>query len=118
MTQSPLSPAQHPSATAQPDAAVVSGVRFALHPQAAWRDVGGEVFVITDDRGFHRLRTPTASDLLRALAAGTGDPAALAAALTAKYQVDFGTARADVDAFLATLVAKRIAVSTVFPVPT
>lgn len=106
---------QPDTSTPTPRDAAPSGqapARYALHPNAAWRDVGGEVFVITDDRAFHRLRTATAADLLRALAAGTGEPEALVSTLTAKYQVDVVAARADVDRFLATLVAKRIAVAT------
>lgn len=90
-----------------------------LHPFAAWRDVAGEIFVITEDRAFHRLAAPTATDLLRAIAAGRGDPRQLTDLLVGRYQVEADRAAADVAAFVATLIAKKIAVeSPVRPIPT
>lgn len=84
--------------------------RYAVHPQAAHRTVGGEIFVVTDDRAFHRISTPTAVDLFQALVAGGARRGDLVALLVARYQVQADQAGADVDAFLGSLVERRVAV--------
>ena len=48
--------------------AATETTRFRVHPQAAHRRVGGEYFVVTGDRAFHRLRLTTAVDLFEAIA--------------------------------------------------
>lgn len=92
--------------------------RFTLHPHAAHRTVGGEVFIVTDDRAFHRLESPTAIDLFQALAravsAGDGKPGAsraeLVHLLVGRYDVTPEQAAADVDEFLYTLLERMVAV--------
>lgn len=86
--------------------------RFALHPLAAHRLVGGEVFIVTDDRAFHRLDSPTAIDVFQALAeAPQGTTRAeLVDLLVGRYQVSTEQAEADVDRFLHTLVERLVAV--------
>lgn len=88
-------------------AAAAPAVR--IHPRAAWRNVGGEVFVITGDRAFHRLAAPTAVDLIKRLAAAPATVSELAELLVRDYQVDAATARQDVTTFVGTLLAKQIA---------
>ncbi len=80
-----------------------------IHPRAAWRNVGGEVFVITGDRAFHRLAAPTAVDLIKRLAAAPATVSELAELLVRDYQVDAATACLDVTTFVDTLLAKQIA---------
>jgi hypothetical protein len=88
-----------------------------LHPQASYREVGGEVFVVTVDRSFHRLAVPTAVDLFRLVAGGGAHRQALIDHLTTHYEVSDGRAAADVDAFVETLTARQIAVSEASAAP-
>ena len=100
---SPAAPHPNPVASA-------SAPRYALHPRAAWRQVGGEIFVITGDRAFHRLATPTAVGLLRQLAQEPKAGWQLASELVQNYRVDLATAQADVALFVQALVERQIAV--------
>ena len=84
-------------------------MRYHVHPEAAHRLVGGEVFVVTADRAFHRLHTPTAIDLFQRLAAGPVSAAELVSFLTARYAVSSTDAAGDVAAFLGTLLERRLA---------
>ena len=84
--------------------------RYAVHPLAAHRTVGGEIFVVTDDRAFHRISTPTAVDLFKALGTAGARRDDLVALLVGRYRVQAEQAGADVDEFLASLVGKRVAV--------
>ncbi len=40
---------------------------YRLHPEAAIREVAGEIFVVTDDRAFHHAHIPTAIETLAAV---------------------------------------------------
>ncbi len=96
-----------------PQSATAAGqVAVCVHPRAAWRNVGGEVFVITGDRAFHRLAAPTAVDLLKRLALAPATVGELADQLVRDYQVDTATAQRDVTAFVEALIAKQIAAPT------
>ncbi len=87
-------------------------IRYRLHPQAAHRKVAGEVFVVTGDRAFHRMQNATAVDLFDALACADAGATAeeLTALLLHTYDVPEHEARADVAAFLETLLARQLAV--------
>lgn len=86
--------------------------RFRLHPHAAHRAVASEVFVVTDDRAFHRLVNASAVTLFDALAQAPGGLSAqdLQSLLLAQFDVDPARARRDVDAFLQLLVERHLAV--------
>ncbi len=83
--------------------------RYALLPSAAHREVAGEIFVITADRGFHRLDSSTAAAVFRLLAAAPHSIEELAAAITATHEVDLATAIRDIGEFVDTLVDRHIA---------
>lgn len=82
---------------------------YSLLPSAAHRDVAGEIFVITADRGFHRLEAPTAVLLFRLLAGGPRSAAELQDALVANFEVDPAVAHHDIAEFLHILVERQIA---------
>lgn len=83
-------------------------VRYCVHPQAAHRRVGGEFFVVTGDRAFHRLRLPTAVDAFAAIVAAPSTHAELVALLCGRYQVDAEAAGRDLAAYLQDLLAKQL----------
>lgn len=83
---------------------------YTLHPAAAAREVAGEIFVVTDDRGLHRLEVPTAVTIFRSLMAGPASREALIARLVEDFEVDWDVAAGDLDQFVAVLVERRIAV--------
>lgn len=88
--------------------------RYRLHPQAAHRLVGGEVFIVTGDRRFHRLKARTAVDLFSQLAkaAESGcDAAQLVDLLVGRYNVAAAQAAADVNQFISDLVQREIAIA-------
>lgn len=91
-------------------AADLSRSHVALNPTAAAREVGGEVFIVTEDRGLHRLESATAVELFRALRAGTTRRDSLVERIVAEFDVSPEVAGADIDQFLETLVERRIAV--------
>lgn len=88
---------------------VDSRTRYVLHPQAAHRSVGGEVYIVTEDRAFHRLSTATAIDLFMALASGPSTRDDLVTLLCQRFQVSHDRAQQDVDTFLQTLVDRHVA---------
>lgn len=103
-----LSPA---AAQGAADAArpVEPALRYALLPSAAHREVAGEIFVISADRGFHRLQAASAVTLFRLLAAGPRTAAELEAALVGEFEVDPQVAHHDIAEFLLILVERQIA---------
>lgn len=86
-------------------------VRYALHPQLAHRAVGPEVFLVTDDRAFHRLSSTTAVELFEKLKQGECRRDELVATLTERYEVSPERAAEDVDAFLQSLLERLVIVS-------
>jgi hypothetical protein len=83
-------------------------LRYRVHPQAAHRRVGGEFFVVTSDRAFHRLRLSTAVDVFAAMVAAPSTHAELVALLCQRYQVDAEAAGRDLTAYLQDLLAKQL----------
>lgn len=82
---------------------------YALLPTAAHREVAGEIFVITTDRGFHRLETTTAVAVFRMLTGAPRTVEELAAAITATHEIDLATATGDIAEFIGTLIERHIA---------
>ena len=82
--------------------------RYRVHPHAAHRCVGGEIFVVTDDRAFHRLLPGTAVDVFQAVVAGTTDAMALAKLIAERYEVAGDRAATDIRSFLDDLVSRRV----------
>lgn len=91
--------------------APVAAPRYALLPSAAYREVAGEIFVITADRAFHRLQAESAVLLFRLLAAEPRSAEELQAALVANFDVDVATAHHDIAQFLLILEQRQIAVA-------
>ncbi len=88
-----------------------ANTRFALLPSAAYREVAGEIFVITADRAFHRLQTESAVLLFRLLSRGPRSAQELQDALVAHFDVDAATAHHDIAEFLLILEQRQIAVA-------
>ena len=88
--------------------AATETTRFRVHPQAAHRRVGGEYFVVTGDRAFHRLRLTTAVDLFEAIATRPQSRSDLVALLCSRYRVEADVAGRDLDAFLTDLVDRQL----------
>lgn len=84
-------------------------VRYRLRDDAARREVGGEFFIVTADRAMHRIAAKSGVSVLRLLAEQPHSVAELATALAPRFDADFETIRADVEAFVATLRARGIA---------
>jgi len=84
--------------------------RYTLHPQLAHRAVGPEVFLITDDRAFHRLSSSTAVELFEKLKQGACRRDELVAMLTDRYEVSPEHAARDIDAFLQVLLERLVIV--------
>lgn len=84
---------------------------WSLHPGAAHREVGGEFFVVTDDRAFHHIHVPTAVDLFAALRSGHRTAGQLSELLCGTYEVTPEQARRDVSEFLQLLAERQIAVA-------
>lgn len=85
---------------------------YRVHPLASHRVVGGEVFIVTADRAFHRLSVPTAVDAFLEIAKGTVRRAELDALIVARYRVSTQQAHEDVGAFLQSLLDKQVIVAT------
>ncbi len=83
---------------------------YTMHPAAAAREVAGEIFVVTDDRGLHRLEVPTAVAIFRSLMAGPARRDTLIAQLVEDFEVEWEQAASDLDRFVNELVERRIAV--------
>lgn len=84
--------------------------RYTVHPHAAHRAVGGEIFIVTADRAFHRLSVPSAIDAFEAIVHGRGLREDLVTLLVHRYQVGAQQADDDIGAFLQTLVDRQILV--------
>lgn len=82
---------------------------YALRADAARREVDGEFFFVTTDRGMHRVASPSGVAVLRLLAEGPHSAAELVQSLTKRFRADEARISADVSAFLTTLVDKQIA---------
>lgn len=96
-------PSPTPAAAAEP--------RYRLAATAAHREVAGEIFVITADRGFHRLEAPSAVLLFQLLSRAPRSAAELQEALVANFDVDPAVAHHDIAEFLLILVERQIAVA-------
>jgi hypothetical protein len=81
---------------------------FRVHPQAAHRHVAGEIFVVTDDRAFHRIRVRTAVEVFLSLATGPKSRDYLVSVLCQRFQVEAAQAARDLDVFLADMVERRL----------
>ncbi len=88
----------------------MTGTRYCINPDSAWRQIGAAVFVYSADGAFHRLRTPTAVDLFGALVERPCEIAELTDLLVARYQVEPERACADATAFVGALVERKVAV--------
>lgn len=86
-------------------------LQYKLHPEAAHRSVAGEVFVVTADRAFHRMQSPTAHAIYEILAAGPATAAQLSEMVHSRYAVAPSVANRDVAAFLSVLVERGLAVA-------
>ena len=84
----------------------MSAIRYKVNKDAAWRVVGGELFVVTADGSLHNIKADSGLFLWRKLEKGATVPE-LVSALTENYEVDEQTAVADVDEFVETLVLKQ-----------
>jgi len=79
---------------------------------AAHRLVGGEYFVVTDDRAFHHIHVSSAVALFRAFTQGPQTTHSLVSALVGQFEVAEDVATQDVNAFVAMLVERRLAART------
>ncbi len=89
---------------------VAQSPTYSVHAAAALREVGGEFFIVTDDRSLHHIHTPTSVALFGALRGGDRTSIDLAALLHERFEVSDETAQRDVDRFLDDLVERRIIV--------
>ncbi len=83
-------------------------MKYQLNPDAAFREVAGEVFVVTSDRALHQFTNATATTVFRTLRVGPATVGALATELGRHYEVDYNRALTDVSSFVATLVERDI----------
>lgn len=84
--------------------------RYAVHPQVAFREVEGEVFIVSPDNRFHNLVDPVSVAVWRACDEEPRGEDALVALVTGRFRVDEATARADLRAFLDDALAKSLLV--------
>ena len=89
---------------------VAEGPRYSVHAAAALREVGGEFFIVTDDRSLHHIHTPTSVALFGVLRGGSQTAGDLAALLHQRFDVSAETATEDVERFLEDLVQRQIVV--------
>lgn len=85
--------------------------RYAIHPQVAFREVEGEVFIVTPDNRFHNLVDPVSVAVWRACDEEACDEDALVALVTTRFRVDADTARSDLRTFLEDAVQKALLVT-------
>ncbi len=83
-------------------------MKYRLRDEAAYREVGETVFVVTADRALHKMANPTALAIFRTLESGPASVDELASTLTRRFDVDNATARADAQAFITTLVERKL----------
>ncbi len=81
-----------------------------LSPDVAWREVDGELFAITPDGMLHNVRSAVGVRIFALLLAGSS-LVDIGATIAAEFAVDDATAQADLDQYVAALLAKGILVS-------
>jgi hypothetical protein len=84
-----------------PEAAAMP--RYTVHKHVAWREIDGEVFLVTPDSRLHDIRPGSGHLIFQAIQAG-GDEERAADLLVERFEVGREQARADVAAFVAKLV--------------
>lgn len=82
---------------------------YSIRPDVAYREVAGEIFLVSDDRAFHHVHLPTAVDTVVALREGPKTEDTLVSLLTMRFDVDERTAREDLSVFLKLLVERNVA---------
>ncbi|GMV43135.1 MAG: hypothetical protein AMXMBFR64_48510 [Myxococcales bacterium] len=87
-------------------------LHYAIHPQVAFREVEGEMFIVTPDNRFHNLVDPVSVSIWRACDGTPRTEADLTAMVVATFRVDEATARADLAAFLANAVKLHLLVAS------
>jgi hypothetical protein len=85
--------------------------RYGVHPRAAFREVDGELFIVTPDNHFHNLADPVATAIWAACDEAPRTEDELLATVTRRFEVDPEVARADLRAFLADALAKDLMVT-------
>lgn len=89
----------------------MSGDRPVRNPKLAWREIEGEIVIISpEDSQVHELNETAA--LIWKHADGNSDAEGMAARLAEEYDVTLEAARADVSDLLAQLEAKELLLST------
>ncbi len=81
---------------------------WSLQAGAAHRLVGGEYFVVTDDRAFHHIHVPSAVALFRQLTLGPQTTDSLVTTLLSEFDVGEAVASRDVLAFVGTLTERQL----------
>ena len=89
-------------------------MRYQLHPNAAFRQVAGEVFIVTADRAMHQFSTPTALAVFHTLQKTPATVDEIAIRLSQGFEVSVEQAAKDIDSFIETLVDRQI-VTPLFP---
>ena len=87
--------------------------RYRIHPDVAWRQVDGIVFLLTSDSRYHQIADPVGVSAWQAIAAaprGTGaDRDDLTAKICTEFEVGRDVARGDLGEFLDKLVRAQAA---------
>lgn len=85
------------------------GSGFRLHPEVAWRQVDGVVFLLTPDSRFHQSDDPVGRCVWDAIATAAPssppDEEALVRHLTSRFDVDAATAAEDLHEYLDQLLS-------------
>jgi len=82
-----------------------------VNPEAAFREVGGEIFVVTADRTFHHLGPATSVEIFKFCRACARSEAEIVGRIVALFDVDEATAAMDVQRFVTQLVERDVFVS-------
>tara|TARA_B100001094_G_scaffold303930_1_gene332437 strand:+ start:153 stop:431 length:279 start_codon:yes stop_codon:yes gene_type:complete len=80
-----------------------------FNPEAAFRELAGELFIVTPDRALHHIALPSAVEIVKALRAGPVDQRTIVTQLVDRFEVTEARATTDVATFLQTLVEANIA---------
>ena len=83
---------------------------YSIHPQAAFREIEGEVFIVTPDNHFHNLSDPVAAAIWRACDERPRTMDELVVLITERFDVTEQTAREDLEAFLRDGMSKDLLV--------
>lgn len=83
-------------------------MRYQLHPNAAFRQVAGEVFIVTADRAMHQFTTPTALAVFHSMQKTPATVDEIALSLSQGFEVSVEQAAKDVASFIETLVDRQI----------